>query len=30
MRLGVESTKLVDIPRVADVFAFKGLEAVGS
>jgi hypothetical protein len=30
MRLGVESTKLVDIPRVADVFAFKRLEAVGA
>jgi hypothetical protein len=28
VRLGVESTELVDIPRVADVFAFKGLEAV--
>jgi hypothetical protein len=29
-RLGVESTELVDIPRVADVFAFKSLEAVGA
>jgi hypothetical protein len=30
VRLGVESTELVDIPRVADVFAFKRLEAVGA
>jgi hypothetical protein len=29
-RLGVESTELVDIPRVVDVFSFKGLEAVGA
>jgi hypothetical protein len=29
-RLGVESTELVDIPRVADVFTFKHLEAVGA
>jgi hypothetical protein len=28
--IGVESTKLVDIPRIADVFAFKGPEAVGA
>jgi hypothetical protein len=30
VRLGVESTELVDIPRVADVFAFKSLETVGA
>jgi hypothetical protein len=30
VRLGVESTELVDIPRVADIFTFKGLEAVGA
>jgi hypothetical protein len=29
-RLGVESTELVDIPRVVDVFTFKRLEAVGA
>jgi hypothetical protein len=27
-RLGVESTELVDVTRIADVFAFKSLEAV--
>jgi hypothetical protein len=27
-RLCVESTKLVGVPRVADVFAFKCLEAI--
>jgi hypothetical protein len=30
MRLGVESTELVNIPRVADVFTFKRLEVVGA
>jgi hypothetical protein len=29
-RLRVETTKLVDVPRVADVVAFKFLEAVGA
>jgi hypothetical protein len=29
-RLRVESTELVDVPRVADFIAFKCLEAVGA
>jgi hypothetical protein len=29
-RLCVESTELVDVPRVADLVAFKCLEAVGA
>jgi hypothetical protein len=29
-RLRVESTELVDVPRVADVVAFKCLEEVGA
>jgi hypothetical protein len=29
-RLRVESTELVDVPRVADVVAFKCLEVVGA
>jgi hypothetical protein len=29
-RLRVESTELVDVPRVADVVAFKCLEVIGA
>jgi hypothetical protein len=28
--LGVESTELVNIPRVVDVFTFERLEAIGA
>jgi hypothetical protein len=30
MRLRVESKELVDVPRVADIVAFKCLEAIGA